>query len=188
MLISESGNARVCDYGLSPFISGSAFTVDATSEVVGSSRWLAPEFIVPPGGASKAADIFAFAMLAAEVYTGKHPFGDVSDASATVRILCGERSHKPQAEQFGLTLEMWRFIERCWQKDPDKRPSADEVVSVWEGFVNGYAVLSFGPLMESQRSHSMTPELRCPQPATGIRKRGCLLFGTFSKSCEDGHS
>jgi len=150
VVISKTGKAQVCDYGLSPIISNPIFTVAATPGVAGSSRWLAPEIIDPPKPsskpimASKSADVFAFAMLAVEVFSGKVPFGNMKNESVVVQIANGKRPAKPQAaEQLGLSAEMWKFIEKCWSANPNKRPSIDEVVRIWEGFVNGYVIGSF---------------------------------------------
>ncbi|KAF9642002.1 kinase-like protein, partial [Thelephora ganbajun] len=135
VLISESGKVQVCDYGLSPVMSNPIFTIAATPGVAGSSRWLAPEIIDPPSktnskslAASKSADVFAFAMLAVEVFTGNVPFGNMRNESVVIHIAGGKRPAKPQAaEQLGLTAEMWKFIEKCWNANPNKRPTIDEV-------------------------------------------------------------
>jgi len=150
VVVSEAGIAQVCDYGLSAVISNPVFTIAATPGVAGSSRWLAPEIIDPPRkagskpiAASKPADVFAFAMLAVEVFSGMVPFGNMKNESVVIQIASGKRPAKPQAtEQLGLTAEMWKFIERCWNANPNKRPTIDQVVSTWEGFVNEYAVSS----------------------------------------------
>jgi len=84
-------------------------------------------------------------MLTVEVFAGRVPFSDVGKIRAALQIVRGERPGKPQAaEQLGLTMEMWKLIERCWDADPNKRPTIDEVVRTWEGFANGYVVSSFG--------------------------------------------
>ncbi|KAF9642619.1 kinase-like protein, partial [Thelephora ganbajun] len=77
VLISKSGKAQICDYGLSPVMVNPIFTIAATPGVAGLSRRLAPEIIDPPSKtsfkplvASKSADVFAFAMLAVEVFIG----------------------------------------------------------------------------------------------------------------------
>ena len=93
---------------------------------------------------SKSADVFAFAMLAVEVFSGKVPFGNMKNESVIIQIATGKRPQKPQtAGQLGLTAEMWKFIEKCWSANPGKRPTIDEVVRAWEGFVNGYVFASF---------------------------------------------
>ena len=111
--------------------------------------------------ASKPADVFAFAMLAVEVFTGNVPFWNLKNESVVIQIAGGKRPPKPQAaEQLGLTAEMWRFIEKCWSGNPSKRPTIDEVVSTLEGFVNGYVVASFRSSANQRitsRDNSRTP-------------------------------
>ena len=141
----------MCDYGLTPITSNPVFALVATPGVAGSPQWLAPEIIDPPSGtssqqpaASKPADVFAFAMLVVEVFSGKVPFPDMTNGAVVVRIVNGKRPAKPPAaEQLGLTAEMWKFVERCWSANPSERPTMDEVVRTWEGFVSGYVVASF---------------------------------------------
>ena len=143
MLISKAKTAQVGGYGLSPIISNPTFAA-----TIKSSRWLAPEITDPasksgskPLTASKSADVFAFAMLVMEVFTGKVPFGNMAEGSVVVKIADGKRPAMPQAaEQLGLTTEMWKFVEKCWTPNPNKRPTFDEVVRRLGGFVNGYAV------------------------------------------------
>ena len=158
MLISETGKAQICEYGLHPVISDPKFTIVTIS---GSSRWLAPEIINPlskatskPLTESKPADVFAFAMLAVEVFTGRVPFSNPGNMPVAIQIVGGNRPAKPQAaEQLGLTAEMWKFIENCWTTNPNGRPTIDEVVRTWEGFINGYVVPSFGSFV----SQCITP-------------------------------
>ncbi|KAF9650537.1 hypothetical protein BDM02DRAFT_3259721 [Thelephora ganbajun] len=117
-LISETGKAQVCDYGLTPITSN-------------------------PPTASKSADMFAFTTLAVEAFTEKSPFEDTGNMSAAIQITMGKKPAKPQtAEQLGLTTEIWKFIEKCWSADPNERPTINEVVSIWEGFINEHTVLS----------------------------------------------
>ena len=148
MVISKTGTAQVGDYGLSPIILNPTFAIATTLGVVGASRWLAPEIFDLPSetgaestAGSKPADVFAFAMLAIEVFTGKIPFGNMESGLVVTEIAQGKRPAKPSAaEQLGLTSEMWKFIGKCWSQNPAERPTMDEVVRTWEGFVNGYVV------------------------------------------------
>lgn len=116
--------------------------VAATPGVVGISRWLAPELIDPPRkkehhqpAATEPADIFAFAMLGVEVYTGELPFGEVRHETAILMIVRGQRPEKPpDTEGRGLTPEIWKFIQKCWNQNPARRPDINVVVSTWRGF------------------------------------------------------
>ena len=125
-----------------PIQSSRAFMLAATPGVAGISRWLAPELINPPRKkrhqqpmGTKQADIFAFAMLAIEVFTGQLPFGDIGPETVILMISRGQRPEKPQgAENCGLTPGIWRFIQKCWHQNPAKRPDIETVVIVWWEF------------------------------------------------------
>jgi hypothetical protein len=125
-----------------PIQSNHAFMVAATPGAAGISRWLAPELINPPRkkghrqpAGTEQADIFAFAMLAVEVFTERLPFGDVRHETAILMIARGQRPEKPQgAENSGFTPEIWRFIQRCWHQNPAKRPDIKAVVTAWREF------------------------------------------------------
>jgi len=141
------------------------FTTAATPGVPGPSRWYAPETILSlkkesskPPIASKPADIFAFAMLAMEVFTGEVPFENMKNNSVDAQIVGGKRPDKPlAAEQLGLTEEMWKYIEKCWSPKPDKRPNIDEVVRAWEGFVSEHGHISGSGTSGRQSTESSTP-------------------------------
>lgn len=116
----------------------------ATPQAVGTSRWLAPEIINPSRGCNgtpitetKPGDVFSFAMLAVEVFTGRVPFAEERNESVARRVSDGDRPKMPgDARQAGLTNEMWKFLESCWQQDPNKRPTIEEVVMRWQRFVD----------------------------------------------------
>ena len=85
---------------------------------------------------SKAADVFAFGMFGVEVFTGKIPFEEQKNGAVVLRISGGGRPEMPEnAQAVGLTGEMWKLFESCWQQDPKKRPTMVEVVGRWQGFV-----------------------------------------------------
>jgi serine/threonine protein kinase len=144
VVIDRKGNARLTEFGLAPINSDPNFTVAATPGSVGTSRWLAPEIIAPgarkggnmPVMESTAADVFAFAMISLEVFTGKIPFGEQKNETVVLRISQGGRPEMPKdAQAIGLTAGMWTLLESCWQQSPKKRPQMEEVVERWGQFV-----------------------------------------------------
>ena len=104
---------------------------------------MAPEIISPsrkrnvmPVLESKPADVFAFAMLAVEVFTGEIPFAGKENEEVVLEILSGGRPEMPRnGREVGLTVEMWKFLETCWKQNPKKRPTMNVVVREWERFV-----------------------------------------------------
>jgi len=115
----------------------------AAPEAFRSSSWLAPEIINParnmngtPVLESKPADVFAFGMLAVEVFAGEMPFGGQTNAVVALYILRGHRPEMPEnAQAVGLTREIWKLLQRCWHRNPEKRPTMEEIVKRWEKFV-----------------------------------------------------
>lgn len=117
--------------------------VAVTPGAAGTSRRLAPEIINPsqkgnaaPMMESKAADVFAFGMFAVEVFTGKIPFEEQKYGAVALRISRGGEPEVPRSAQgVGLTSEMWGLLENCWQQNPSKRPTMEEVAERWRGLV-----------------------------------------------------
>ena len=153
VIIDGTGRARLTEYGLAPIYSDPSFAVAAAPGSVGTSRWLAPEIITParkrgttPVIESKAADVFAFGMLAVEVFTGKIPFEGQGNEAAVLRILKGGRPEIPgYAEEIGLTVEMRNLIGGCWRQNPKKRPTMEQVVRKWQKCVEGDGFLTAFP-------------------------------------------
>ena len=133
--IDFRGRALLTKYGLAPINSDPSFTVAATPGAVGSSRWLAPEIIIPshkrnsmPVMESKTADVFAFGMFAVEVFTGKIPFNEHKNEAVVLRISQGGRPDMPEnAQAVGLTGEIWKLLEsvgnRILRNDPQWKRS-----------------------------------------------------------------
>ena len=95
---------------------------------------------------SKAADVFAFGMFAVEVFTGKIPFEEQKIEAVVLHISQGGRPEMPQnAQAVGLTVEMWNVLESCWQQNPKKRPTMQEVVRKWQRFVGNDGDLNVFP-------------------------------------------
>ena len=109
---------------------------------------------------SKAADVFAFGMVAVEVFTGRIPFEKQKNEVVVLRISKGGGPEMPEnAQAIGLTLEIWNLLESCWLQDPKKRPTMRDVVGRWQKFVGedddstvlpGCVVISASPQSRSQ--------------------------------------
>jgi hypothetical protein len=160
VLVDGSGQVRLADYGLAP--TNSLIAADPTAR---NTRWLAPEIIKPPPHAigileSKPADIFAFAMLAVEVFTGEVPFPEERSTRVANKIFRGDRPEFPQnAEDVGLTVQIWGLLQSCWHQDPIERPTIHDVVRAWEGFLGNSEVQPTRPGKHSLSSPDVTNSL-----------------------------
>ena len=143
------------DYGLDIVYSNKDFRGEANPYYDGMCRWLAPEcmdhfslakkvirWLLPkavtlPPTESKTTDVFAFGMVAVEVFTGRVPFDGLDNSTAMLKIVSGKRPGRPKGTQIGLTDEVWGLICKCWTQEPSKRPEITRVVKKLEETVRG---------------------------------------------------
>jgi len=134
ILISSSKRGYITDFGLATLTdSGTASTV-AGNDIMGTVKWLAPE-LIPREGVKRnhnfATDIYAFALVCYELFSGKVPFENVSLSDLQRLLDQGERPSIPSddlSRRRGLTPKMVDIIRDSWVQDPLKRLSADKIV------------------------------------------------------------
>ncbi|KAF9784468.1 kinase-like domain-containing protein [Thelephora terrestris] len=129
--ISDSGTAMIAGFASATLPGIASEGVDESAES-NASRWCSPE-IIRSGGSelTKASDIYAFGMLAYEIFSGRMPFHDKLDTEA-VMIVTTTNQRPPRPIHQELSGELWHMIERCWQEDPSQRPTIQEVVAFLE--------------------------------------------------------
>jgi len=82
---------------------------------------------------TQSTDVYAFGMVIFEIFSGKFPFANIQDTVDVIgQISSGVRPERPErpaeATEVGLTDEMWKIAEDCWQADRDRRPQIAEVL------------------------------------------------------------
>ena len=83
-------------------------------------------------GVSKPTDVFAFAMVIVEVFTGEVPWGQSMKVLTVIKkITDGERPKRPA----GVSDAVWNFLQECWIQDLQKRPEIGNVVENLKVFV-----------------------------------------------------
>jgi len=75
---------------------------------------------------TKASDVYSFAMVVVETFTGRAPFYDSTPITVVVDVLSGCRPERPADPN--LTDCLWNLIKQCWNRDPQRRPRITEVV------------------------------------------------------------
>ncbi|OCH86998.1 kinase-like protein [Obba rivulosa] len=134
ILIDARGAARLADFGLAAL--GHADKLTTRSISACSARWTAPELFDPEkfGHArselSRSSDVYSFAMVAWEVFTGRRPFHTWNhQGTVYVQILKGTRPQRPlAATPLGLSDAVWDLMEHCWGADPQARPVVSDVL------------------------------------------------------------
>lgn len=118
----------------------------------GTINFMAPELLTPSRfgldecAPSKEADVYAMAMtiyqvrtarfltctlivFSVQVLTGSPPFGGLPVSEVVSKVLEGERPLRPaNALELGLSDEVWKLLEDCWQTDRTLRPPVKGVL------------------------------------------------------------
>jgi len=133
ILINGLGWACLTDFGLSSITSLNC-TENSANGPGGSCRWTAPELMYlskdQPSRPTKQSDIYAFAMVTIEVFTGVIPFQSChTDPAVMIKVRNKERPPRPaEATKFGLTDDLWDLIRSAWAQEPESRPPVERIV------------------------------------------------------------
>lgn len=111
---------RVIDFGIANAL-GTIASVDDDAAWIGTPGYMAPEQ-AHSDQIGAAADVFAWAGVMAFAATGRPPFGD-----GAPDVLLHRTLHE-EPDLSGLPAGMIDMVRRAFQKDPDARPTAGEVL------------------------------------------------------------
>ncbi|WP_329534306.1 bifunctional serine/threonine-protein kinase/ABC transporter substrate-binding protein [Streptomyces sp. NBC_01450] len=124
VLLAADG-PRLIDFGIARAVGATALTTDGS--VVGSPGYLSPEqarghTVGPPS------DVFSLGCVLAHTATGRPPFGTGGAAAVLYRTV-GE---EPDLD--GIPENLGRTVRRCLAKEPERRPSARELLDIFGEF------------------------------------------------------
>src|ERR1051325_376015 len=119
LLLSDDITVFISDFGLSK----PADQPTKSKEIYGVLPYIAPE-VLRGKPYTKAADIYSFGIIMWEMTSGIPAFNNVPhDFNLSLRICKGLR---PKTIE-GTDVEYAELMVRCWNNDPNKRPTAEEL-------------------------------------------------------------
>lgn len=110
---------KVLDFGIARALDETVLT--RTGGLAGDSGWIAPERY-RKGVSTPGVDVFAWGALLALAATGREPFGTGKPQAVAGRVLW----EAPDLE--GVPADLLPLVEAALAKDPDRRPSAAELL------------------------------------------------------------
>ena len=129
VLVDIKGQVKISDFGISKRVEASALLHPSKGghihrpSLQGSVFWMAPE-VVKQTSYTRKADIWSLGCLIVEMFTGTHPFPNCSQLQAIFQI--GGSGAKPSTPE-NASEEGKAFLERTFEIDFEKRPSAEEL-------------------------------------------------------------
>ncbi|KAI9319389.1 kinase-like domain-containing protein [Dichotomocladium elegans] len=122
ILTTKTGDVKLTDFGVSLNMKLKENSDDGV--VSGTPNWMAPE-VIELKGATPKSDIWSLGCTIHELATGKPPYANLIAMSAMFRIVEDDAPPLPD----DISSDMKDFLLSCFQKDPEKRPSAAELKS-----------------------------------------------------------
>ncbi|KAK1229311.1 hypothetical protein PQX77_007629 [Marasmius sp. AFHP31] len=128
VLITHLLRACIADFGLSRIADTQGIGVTSSTRSAGTMRWLAPELLSGNERPSKMSDMYSFACVCYEIFTGAPPFAELrNDMAVMLAVHQGGCPSRPQ-EVLELSDAMWALMIGCWNKTPESRPTASQVL------------------------------------------------------------
>ncbi len=158
LLLTPEGLVKVADFGIAHLAGDGATTLTAPDQIIGSTRYLAPER-ARGGQAGKPADVYALGCVLYELVTGQPPFSGEHPAAILYQHVDAQPA-PPSTTHPELAGAFETVLLQMLAKEPADRPTAAEISS-------GALRAPSSQARTTARSPS-TPQLR-----PGARAPGC---------------
>jgi len=152
--VLQVGNSRVSDFGLSRVDNGHI----PEGGVFGVVPYIAPE-VLGKKAYRQPADVYSYGIILWEVSSGKPAFCDIPHDYILVSNICF-KGKRPEIIN-GTPPCYVELMQRCWDNDPKKRPTAEEIYETclkWSNIVKEQKVESdiYQQFLNADRSPNTT--------------------------------
>ncbi|UXY21212.1 serine/threonine-protein kinase [Streptomyces cynarae] len=172
VLLAENG-PKVIDFGISRPKDSELRT--ETGKLIGTPPFMAPEQFRRPREVGPAADIFALGSVMVHAATGRGPFDSDSPYVVAYQVVHDE------PDLTGVPEDLAPLVSRCLAKEPEDRPTPDELMRDLRSVAASYDTQAFIPAQRTDDSDvpksAAGPEK--PRPERRLRKRVALAVGAL---------
>jgi hypothetical protein len=128
---------KICDFGLSTVKQHPRQMLKDQTTAKGTPLFMAPE-VMMFREFNESSDVYSFGIVLWEILTRKEPFSQFRQLEEFRQAVCVRHERPPIPPD---TLDSLRhLIERCWDKDPSRRPTFREIVACLEHVIIEAAV------------------------------------------------
>ncbi|MER8017895.1 PQQ-binding-like beta-propeller repeat protein [Streptomyces griseoluteus] len=173
VLLAEDG-PKVIDFGISRPKDSELRT--ETGKLIGTPPFMAPEQFRRPREVGPAADVFALGSVIVHAATGRGPFDSDSPYVVAYQVVHDE------PELAGVPQGLTPLVRRCLAKEPEDRPTPDELMLALRSVAASYDTQAFIPAQREavadgeeaappKEEPGVPAEPALPEPAPPERRR-----------------
>ncbi|KAF8379510.1 hypothetical protein HHK36_028948 [Tetracentron sinense] len=129
VLQDGAGHLKVTDFGLSKIAQEKDAYGYKMTGGTGSYRYMAPE-VFRRESYGKSVDVFSFALLVHEMFQGGP--SNRAEAPEEVADRRAYEDSRPPLSSFVYPIAMKTLLQECWHKNPDYRPSFEDIITQLE--------------------------------------------------------
>ncbi|MBO4258501.1 serine/threonine-protein kinase [Streptomyces griseorubiginosus] len=175
VLLAEDG-PKVIDFGISRPKDSELRT--ETGKLIGTPPFMAPEQFRRPREVGPAADVFALGSVLVHAATGRGPFDSDSPYVVAYQVVHDE------PDLTGVPEDLAELVSRCLAKEPESRPTPDELMRELRSVAASYDTQAFIPAQRSGDEPPPPVPPRVEEPAQpparpGRRRRVLLAAGAL---------
>ncbi|MFD8424789.1 PQQ-binding-like beta-propeller repeat protein [Streptomyces sp. NPDC059466] len=169
VLLADDG-PKVIDFGISRPSDSELRT--ETGKLIGTPPFMAPEQFRSPREVGPAADVFALGSVIVHAATGSGPFDSDSPYLVAYQVVHDE------PDLTGVPEELADLVARCLAKEPEDRPTPDELMTALKSVSASYDTQAFIPGQRGagerdtravQRNGPLSAQAGPPVPARSAR-------------------
>ncbi|WP_217235047.1 serine/threonine-protein kinase [Streptomyces sp. AC555_RSS877] len=162
VLLAEDG-PKVIDFGISRPKDSELRT--ETGKLIGTPPFMAPEQFRRPREVGPAADLFALGSVMVHAATGRGPFDSDSPYVVAYQVVHDE------PDLTGVPETLAPLVLRCLAKEPEDRPTPDELMRELRSVAASYDTQTFIPAQRTEGPPTPEPRVEKPAPRPP-RRRG----------------
>ncbi|MEU6373223.1 serine/threonine-protein kinase [Streptomyces sp. NPDC046909] len=172
VLLAEDG-PKVIDFGISRPKDSELRT--ETGKLIGTPPFMAPEQFRRPREVGPAADIFALGSVLVHAATGRGPFDSDSPYVVAYQVVHDE------PDLTGVPENLAPLIGRCLAKEPEDRPTPDELMRELRSVAASYDTQAFIPTQRTGDPPKPAPKATDPvrRPRRRLRTIALLVAGAL---------
>ncbi|MGW7726456.1 serine/threonine-protein kinase [Streptomyces canus] len=173
VLLAEDG-PKVIDFGISRPKDSELRT--ETGKLIGTPPFMAPEQFRRPREVGPAADIFALGSVMVHAATGRGPFDSDSPYVVAYQVVHDE------PDLTGVPQNLAPLIVRCLAKEPEDRPTPDELMRELRSVAASYDTQAFIPAQRTGDVPVLEQEAEEPvrRPERRLRRNVFLAAGALA--------